>query len=75
VVGVIDLLLNPDSERVTAIAPGQCWRGRRSGTVLDVIEADRRRLGRWIVLVDSVGVEASFSDDDIRGHYDLLGDR
>jgi hypothetical protein len=50
------------------------WRGRLSGTVLDVIEPDRRRRGRWIVLVESVGVEASFSETDIRGHYYYLLD-
>ncbi len=59
------------SAHVTAIASGQTWRGKKSHKLLDITGPDRRRRGRWIAVVHSAGTSASFSEDDIRDHYEL----
>lgn len=59
-------------EHTTKICPRQRWAGTTTDTSIEIVGPDLSRDGRWIVLLHSVDLTASFDDDDIRGHYQLV---
>ncbi len=56
----------------SAITSGQSWQGKLSRSPIDILGPDPQRPGRWMALVHRAEATASFSEDDIRQHFDLL---
>ncbi len=54
------------------IEPGQVWRAKAGGTGVGVIGRDLFRPGRFLVRVHGAEVVTSFTDADLRNHYDLV---
>jgi hypothetical protein len=59
-------------ENISEIRPRQVWAGKQTETTIEIVSSDSSRSGRWIVLVHSVGLTASFDTIDICGRYDLV---